>query len=100
MEPNKEFSDAEFAFDAKKFPDVEIIDLRWFLIRGFFVLKVYKTTMDSDSWWFCFSVSLNPPSFVLIGIALKNRFLLSSMGKIYFSHDNLSLYFNYEKNSF
>jgi hypothetical protein len=28
MEPNKEFSDAEFAFDAKKFPDVEIIDLR------------------------------------------------------------------------
>jgi outer membrane lipoprotein-sorting protein len=28
METNKEFSDAEFAFDAKKFPDVEIIDLR------------------------------------------------------------------------
>jgi outer membrane lipoprotein-sorting protein len=28
MEINKEFSDAEFAFDAKKFPDVEIIDLR------------------------------------------------------------------------
>ena len=28
METNKEFPDAEFAFDAKKFPDVEIIDLR------------------------------------------------------------------------
>jgi len=28
METNKEFSDAEFAFDAKKFPDVEVIDLR------------------------------------------------------------------------
>lgn len=28
METNKDFSDAEFAFDAKKFPDVEIIDLR------------------------------------------------------------------------
>jgi len=28
METNKEFSDADFAFDAKKFPDVEIIDLR------------------------------------------------------------------------
>lgn len=28
METNKEFPDAEFAFDAKKFPDVEVIDLR------------------------------------------------------------------------
>lgn len=28
METNKEFADAEFTFDAKKFPDVEIIDLR------------------------------------------------------------------------
>ena len=28
METNKDFQDAEFAFDAKKFPDVEIIDLR------------------------------------------------------------------------
>jgi outer membrane lipoprotein-sorting protein len=28
METNKDFPDVEFAFDAKKFPDVEIIDLR------------------------------------------------------------------------
>jgi outer membrane lipoprotein-sorting protein len=28
MENNKDFQDTEFAFDAKKFPDVEIIDLR------------------------------------------------------------------------
>lgn len=28
METNKEFSDSEFVFDAKKFPDVEVIDLR------------------------------------------------------------------------
>ena len=28
METNKEFTDSEFAFDAKKFPDVEVIDLR------------------------------------------------------------------------
>lgn len=28
METNKEFPDADFAFDAKKFPDVEVIDLR------------------------------------------------------------------------
>ena len=28
METNKEFSDNEFVFDASKFPDVEIIDLR------------------------------------------------------------------------
>lgn len=28
METNKEFADSEFAFDAKKFPDVEVIDLR------------------------------------------------------------------------
>ncbi len=28
METNKDFQDAEFAFDAKKIPDVEIIDLR------------------------------------------------------------------------
>jgi len=28
METNKEFPDSEFAFDAKKFPDVEVIDLR------------------------------------------------------------------------
>lgn len=28
METNKEFPDAEFAFDARKFPDVEVIDLR------------------------------------------------------------------------
>lgn len=28
METNKDFPDAEFTFDAKKFPDVEIIDLR------------------------------------------------------------------------
>jgi outer membrane lipoprotein-sorting protein len=28
METNKEFPDNEFVFDAKKFPDVEIIDLR------------------------------------------------------------------------
>lgn len=28
METNKDFSDSEFVFDAKKFPDVEIIDLR------------------------------------------------------------------------
>ena len=28
METNKEFPDNEFIFDAKKFPDVEIIDLR------------------------------------------------------------------------
>ena len=28
METNKEFTDSDFAFDAKKFPDVEVIDLR------------------------------------------------------------------------
>ena len=28
METNKEFTDSEFAFDVKKFPDVEVIDLR------------------------------------------------------------------------
>jgi outer membrane lipoprotein-sorting protein len=28
METNKEFPDGEFVFDAKKFPDVEVIDLR------------------------------------------------------------------------
>jgi outer membrane lipoprotein-sorting protein len=28
METDKEFTDADFVFDAKKFPDVEIIDLR------------------------------------------------------------------------
>ena len=28
METNKDFPDSEFVFDAKKFPDVEIIDLR------------------------------------------------------------------------
>jgi outer membrane lipoprotein-sorting protein len=28
METNKDFPDAEFTFDARKFPDVEIIDLR------------------------------------------------------------------------
>lgn len=28
METNKEFPDSEFVFDAKKFPDVEVIDLR------------------------------------------------------------------------
>lgn len=28
METNQDFSDADFIFDAKKFPDVEIIDLR------------------------------------------------------------------------
>jgi outer membrane lipoprotein-sorting protein len=28
FEPNKEIPDTDFAFDAKKFPDVEIIDLR------------------------------------------------------------------------
>ncbi len=28
METNKDFADTEFVFDAKKFPDVEIIDLR------------------------------------------------------------------------
>lgn len=28
MESNKDFPDSEFVFDAKKFPDVEIIDLR------------------------------------------------------------------------
>lgn len=28
METNKEFADSEFAFDVKKFPDVEVIDLR------------------------------------------------------------------------
>jgi outer membrane lipoprotein-sorting protein len=28
MDTNKDFPDSEFVFDAKNFPDVEIIDLR------------------------------------------------------------------------